>query len=537
MQANTLNELSTQQAQVLAHRIAYRTLQRDWSFAQIDASANRAANGLLSMGLRPGDRVAALTKQTPECIILLLGACKIGAVCMPVNWRLAAPELEFIFSNGAAKMLLCDEQFLELAASTPYAQQMTVVCTQGNDGHAADEANQANEVNDGRRGFLRWLAQFEASTPAYVTAPDETALQLYSSGTTGLPKGVELTHTNLLTCFQELGTEFGLDPRSIMLNTLPTFHISGVGLGLMTYSLGAQSVFHPDFDPRWILRAFGVYRISHVLFVPAMIQMLLNTEGVREADYSMLKQMSYGASPITDAVLIEAMRTFKCEFLQVYGLTETTGAITYLRADDHDPDGPRQYLLRAAGRAGAGVELRVVDSTSASDCADGEVGEVWIRSRQNMAGYWRNAHATAQAFPEGRDASGGWFRSGDAGYLRDGYLFIHDRIKDMIISGGENIYPAELENMLMQHPAIADCAVIGVPDERWGEAVKACVVLRKEHSATSSEIMAFSRDRMAHFKCPKSVDFLDMLPRNPSGKLLKYVLRQPYWVGRERQVN
>jgi acyl-CoA synthetase (AMP-forming)/AMP-acid ligase II len=296
-------------------------------------------------------------------------------------------------------------------------------------------------------------------------------------------------------------------------------------------------VFHPDFDPRWILRAFGTYRISHVLFVPAMIQMLLNTDGVRDADYSTLKQMSYGASPITDAVLIDAMRTFKCDFLQVYGLTETTGAITYLRSIDHDPDGPRKYLLRAAGKAGVGVALRIVDSARGADCMDGEVGEVWIRSRQNMAGYWRNDPATTQAFPEGRDARGGWFRSGDAGYLRDGFLFIHDRIKDMIISGGENIYPAELENMLMQHPAIADCAVIGVPDEQWGEAVKACVVLRKNLAASAAEIIAFSRERMAHFKCPKSVEFLDTLPRNPSGKLLKYVLRQPYWAGRERQVN
>ena len=264
---------------------------------------------------------------------------------------------------------------------------------------------------------------------------------------------------------------------------------------------------------------------------------LLNTTGVDSADYSSLKLISYGASPITDKVLINAMHTFKCGFLQVYGLTETTGAVTYLPPVDHDPNGPRQFLLRAAGRPGAGIAIRIVDAVTGKTCADGEVGEVWIQTLQNMVGYWRNPKATSQAFPEGRDSMGGWFCSGDAGYLREGYLFIHDRIKDMIISGGENIYPAEVENMLMQHPAIADCAVIGVPDERWGEAVKACVVLRKGANVSGDDIISFSRERMAHFKCPKSVDFLEVLPRNPSGKLLKYVMRKPFWEGRDRQVN
>ena len=249
-----------------------------------------------------------------------------------------------------------------------------------------------------------------------------------------------------------------------------------------------------------------------------------------------LQSISYGASPISESVLVAATRVFGCGFMQLYGLTETTGAIVYLPPADHDPSGPKAHLMRAAGRAGRLVGLRIVDNATGRDVPDGEVGEVWIRSPQNMRGYWRNPQATEQAFPEGRDAQGGWFRTGDAGTMREGYLFIQDRIKDMIISGGENIYPAEVENALMKHPAVADGAVIGVPDERWGETVKACVVLRPGAQATEREIIDFLRERIAHFKCPRSVDFCDTLPRNPSGKLLKYVLRQPYWQGRDRGV-
>ena len=247
--------------------------------------------------------------------------------------------------------------------------------------------------------------------------------------------------------------------------------------------------------------------------------------------------MYWRAAPISESVLAAATRLFGCGFMQLYGLTETTGAIVYLPPADHDPDGPRRHLMRSAGKAGRLVGLRIVDTASGRDQPEGEVGEIWIRSPQNMLGYWGNPEATAQAFPEGRDAQGGWFRTGDAGYLREGYLFIHDRIKDMVISGGENIYPAEVENALMKHPAVADCAVIGVPDARWGESVKACVVLREGATVTEREIIDFMRAQIAHYKCPKSVDFLAALPRNPSGKLLKYVLRQPYWAGRDRAVS
>jgi long-chain acyl-CoA synthetase len=265
--------------------------------------------------------------------------------------------------------------------------------------------------------------------------------------------------------------------------------------------------------------------------VPVVIQFLLMTPGVETCDFSTLRVLVYGASPIADKVLIQGMERFGCEFVQVYGLTETTGAITQLDGKDHDPVN-RPELLRSCGKPYPWVEFRVVDENGA-DVAVGGVGELWTRSHQNMKGYWNNPEATAQAV-----TPDGWFKTGDAGFTdEDGFLYLHDRVKDMIVSGGENVYPAEVENVLMKHPGIADVAVIGVPDDRWGEAVKAVVVRAVDSELTETDVVTFAREHLAGFKLPKSVDFTDMLPRNPSGKLLKRELREPYWEGVERRIS
>ncbi len=502
--------------------IAYRTPSRNWTMREVGEASDRIARGLKSLGVGPGDRVAALTKHTTECILLTLAACKIGAVFMPVNWRLAGPEVEFIVNNGRARFLVVDATFLPAVQKGAFPDVALTLVT--------DRA-------DGYRSLHDWAAGFEPLREHHAAASGDTALQLYSSGTTGLPKGVELTHANLLlprSLFHDIwGFRGG---KSVMFNALPSFHIAGMELALLTLLLGGETVLQPDFDPQKILPAIGEHRITHMFLVPAMIMVLVNTPGADRADYSSLERIAYGAAPISEKVLLDAMRVFGCGFLQVYGLTETTGAVTFLPPGDHVPNSARAHLLRSAGMALPGVELRIVDA-SGKDLPEGEVGEVWIRTAQNMKGYWNNPKATRDVFPEGQPADGGWFRSGDAGYLREGYLFIHDRIKDMIISGGENIYPAEVENALMKHPAVADVAVIGVPDEKWGESVKACVVLKAGASADAAAIIAFAREQIAHYKCPKSIDFLPALPRNPSGKLLKYQLRKPYWAGLERKVN
>ena len=502
--------------------VVYLTPSRDWTIREVQDASDRIARGLRSLGIGRGDRVAALTKHATECILLTLAACKLGAVFMPVNWRLAAPEIEFILTDGGAKFLMADAAFLPAVGKAALPALRLTVATDGAAGFTA---------------FHAWLAGFDPLGEHVTPAPGDTALQLYSSGTTGLPKGVELTHANLLLpvgMFRDIwGFEGG---KSVMFNALPAFHIAGIELALLTLLLGGVTVVQPDFDPQKIIPAIGRHRVTHMFLVPAMIMALVNTPGADQGDYSSLKCIAYGAAPISESVLLDAMRVFGCGFLQVYGLTETTGAVTYLPDEDHAPGGPRAHLLRAAGKPLPEVKLRIVDPASGRTVSDGEVGEIWIRSAQNMRGYWNNPKATRDAFPEGRE-DGGWFRSGDAGYLREGYLFIHDRIKDMIISGGENIYPAEVENALMKHPAVADVAVIGVPDAKWGEAVKAVIVLRPDNPATAEQIIAFAREQIAHFKCPKSIDFLAALPRNPSGKLLKFQLRKPYWEGLARQVN
>jgi long-chain acyl-CoA synthetase len=326
---------------------------------------------------------------------------------------------------------------------------------------------------------------------------------------------------------------FDIDSSSINLIALPTFHIGGAGYAIVGMAQGAPTVLLRDFDPAGVVEALQRHRITNTFFVPAMLAAMAAVPGAASGDYSALRSILYGASPITEETLKLVMRTFGCDFIQVYGMTETTGAITQLPAADHDPDGPRAALLRSAGKPFDWVEVRIVDPDTGADRAPREVGELWTRSPQNMLGYWNNPEATAATI--GAD---GWLRTGDAGYLDDeGYIFLTDRIKDMIVSGAENVYPIEVENVLATHEAVADVAVIGVPDDRWGETVKAVVVLRPGMAPDPAALIAYCRDRIAHFKCPTSVDFMDVLPRNPSGKILKRELREPYWRGRERRVN
>ncbi len=387
-------------------------------------------------------------------------------------------------------------------------------------------------------GYEDWIADQPEKDPGHVPDAREVALQLYTSGTTGLPKGVMLSNANLATAIGGADLTFNIDDDIVSLVAMPLFHIGGSGWALCAMSRGGKSVILRDTDASELVRLVGTERITHMFVVPALLMFMLALPGIADADTSSLREIFYGASPIAEEVLVSCLRVFKCRFAQVYGMTETTGAICALVSEDHDPDGPRRHLLRSAGKALPNVELRIVDPDTGSDLANGSVGELWTRSPYTMLGYWEKPEETRHVIDADR-----WLRTGDAGYIDDeGYLFLSDRIKDMIVSGGENVYPAEVENVLLSHVAVSDAAAIGVPDDRWGETVKAIVVpavnvSSADRDALALEIIEYCRGRLAHYKCPTSVDFAEVLPRNPSGKILKRELREPYWRGRDRHIH
>jgi acyl-CoA synthetase (AMP-forming)/AMP-acid ligase II len=501
---------------------AFITPLRTWTYAQVDAQSSRVAQGLAAEGVGRGDAIACLTRHAAECVVLLLAAGKLGAVLSPMNWRLAARELEYVIGVTRPKVLVADA-FLE-----PVLEEV-----------AMRDVRRRLVTEDGGRqdSFSAWAGQFRAEDPGVEPGLEASAARLFSSGTTGLPKAVDLSHRGMLTQCEAWTPLFGYQPGStIHLNVLPTFHVSGIVNALWMLYIRGVAVFYPQFDAREWLEAVARHRVTDSFVVPAMLRAMMELPDIGLHDMTSLRSIGYGGSPIDEALLKRCLEVLGCGFLQVFGMTECSGTVTLLPAADHDPGGARAPLLRSVGKAGPHISLRIVDPASGVDCVEGEVGEVWIRSPQNMSGYFGNEEATAAAFPEGRDSSGGWLRSGDAGYLDGGYLFLHDRIKDMIISGGENIYPVEVESVIAAHEAVAEVAVIGVPSEKWGETVKACVVLKANVMASEQDLIAFTRSRLAHYKCPTSVDYIEALPRNPSGKVLKRILRDPYWKGHTRPI-
>ena len=494
--------------------------ERRLTWSQLYRRSCQVANLFAAAGVGAGDRVAFLDKNGIEHFEVFYGASLLNAVSVDINWRLAAPEVEYIVNDAQAKVLVVGPDLVPvLEAIRANLTTITTVLVIGDDYESAVDAQQSDD-------------------PGATMMSEDIAFQLYSSGTTGRPKGVMLTNANFFGLLPMAKEIWELDSSSINLIAMPLFHIGGGGWATAGMYEGCTSVILRELDPAALIRMFGELKVTHAFLVPAVLQFMLMVPGAEEADYSSLKVFVYGASPISEDVLARSVAMFKCKFWQAYGLTETTGAVVNLPPTDHDLSGPHRHRLRSCGLPGPGVELRIVDTDSVADgigtdCAQGEVGEIWIRSSQVMKGYWNMPEETAVSI-----TPDGWFRSGDAGYLdADGYLYIHDRVKDMIVSGGENVYPAEVENVLMGHPAIADVAVIGVPHDRWGETAKAMVVARPGVTVTEQDIIDYARERLARFKCPTSVDWLEVLPRNPSGKILKKDLRAPYWEGRSRNVN
>ena len=517
----TLADVVRAQAAQRRDAIAFEFEGRQTSFKDLDLNASRVANGFRALGVKPHERIAYLGKNSDVYFELLLGAIKARVVVVPVNWRLAGPEIAFIIDNCNAAVLFVGPEFIDQVRGIQArlsGVRAILTCEGG-----------APEWPD----YPGWRHAQVADDPMLQLTEQDIALQLYTSGTTGKPKGAMLSHANFLSLVRA-GKDDPPDwsiwsEEDVSLVAMPVFHIGGSGWGLAGVYHGAKGVIAREFDPSRILDFFEQSRITKLFMVPAAMQFVVRQPRAREVDFSRLKYMLYGASPIPAALLKECISVFKCGFVQVYGMTETTGGIVALPPEDHIEGLNR---MRSAGKALAGVELAILDPDG-HKLPPGAVGEIAVRSGSNMVGYWNLPEATARTL----DADN-WLRTGDAGYMdEDGYLYIHDRIKDMIISGGENIYPAEVESAICDHPDVAEVAVIGVPDDIWGEAVKAVVAMRPGKMATAAELIAFTRERIAAFKAPKSVDFIAALPRNASGKILRRQLRDPYWEGKARQVN
>ncbi len=518
-----LADMLRQQAADRPDKIAFKFEGDAVSFAALDHGARQVGNGLVGLGLEPGERVCYLGKNSHAYFEMLMGVSRAGGVTCPINWRLAGPEIAYILNDARARILFVGPEFTGAvrAIRDELDTVETIIVMEGPDGAWP--------------GYAQWRDAQNTTDIQVPRAFGDDALQLYTSGTTGHPKGAVLSNRALI------GPRIERAPESrpvwnrwsagdVSLVAMPCFHIGGTGWGLTGLFEGATGVVMREFDPLKVLDFIDEHRISKMFMVPAAMKIVVEQPRAREVDFSPLKYMLYGASPIPLDLLRTCMDVFGCGFVQMYGMTETTGTIVALPPEDHDPAGNEK--MRSAGKALEGVEIAILDADG-NRLPPREVGEIAARSIQNMSGYWNLPEATARTL----DADG-WLRTGDAGYMdEDGYVYIHDRVKDMIISGGENIYPAEVENAIFGHPKLADVAVIGVPDERWGEAVKAVVVPKPGETVSADEVIAFARNRIAAFKCPKSVDIIDALPRNPSGKILRKDLRAPYWADKERAVN
>ncbi|MBY4636211.1 fatty acid--CoA ligase [Sphingopyxis sp. XHP0097] len=500
-------------AQERGDRTAMREEDRSYSHAELDALTRKVASALIAAGVQKGERIAWIGKNSDLYFILFYGAARAGIVMAPIGWRLSPAEWAFIVNDTRARLVFAGPGFEDLAEKLA---------------GRLDHDPQIVTAGAAR-------AMIDAATPRDFDAsgPDDAVLQLYTSGTTGNPKGAVLSNRNLFA-LRRHSDDLDLpytkwDDDEAVLVAMPCAHIGGTGLGIMALAAGIPGIILAEFNPDGVFDAVEKHGVTRFFMVPAALHMLLMHPRCASVDYSRLRYILYGAAPMPLELLRQCIKMFGAQFIQAYGMTETTGTICMLPPEDHDPEGNAR--MRSAGKPLPGVEIRIL-GPDGRHCAVGEVGEVVTRSSNNMIGYWNLPDATARTMEDG------WIRTGDAGYLdADGYLFIHDRMKDMIITGGENVYPAEVESAIFGHPAVQEVAVFGVPDEKWGEAVKAAVVAKPGETVDEAAIIAWARERIAPFKCPRSVDVIAALPRNASGKILRKDLRAPYWEGHERMVN
>jgi len=490
---------------------------RVFSFAELNQRAERVAAALAQDGVGAGARVAHCAQADEAYYDFLFGTVKNRAAFVPLNWRLSLPEIVAILNDSEAEILFLGPHYEGwVPALREGCSGLRRIVTLGG-------------AAGGDIAYAAWLAAAPPARRVQTPCADDDVVQLYTSGTTGTPKGVVLTNANYSAIVQR-GVEAGWDwtQQDRVLMCMPLFHVGGVNGVMVAIWCGACSVLSARADVATIIDYLQRYHITVTFLAPAVIAAVARAVGAPTPALSAVRKIYYGTAPISETTLREARTAFCAGLAQGYGLTETAGGMTYLSPSDHDQGGPR---LRSCGKPNAGTELRIA-GPDGRFLPVGESGEIVMRGPTLMKAYWKRPEDTAAAMV------GGWFHTGDVGYFdADGYLYIHDRLKDMIVTGGENVYPTEVENVLVKHPAILEATVVGVPDPRWGEAVKAVVVLKPGQTASPNEIIAFARAHLAGYKLPKSIDFVDSVPRNALGKVLRREVRNRYWAGRVRLIN
>jgi long-chain acyl-CoA synthetase len=480
------------------------------TYKELDERTNRLANALIGLGLKKGDRVTILAENTYKYMEVYFAAAKLGASVTPLNVRLADKEMVYIANNCEATAYFAGEGFEERSLGLK------------KDLPAITHWISLDKKTDGFMFYEDLLKDSQDVDPMVEVDENEMAVLMYTGGTTGLPKGVMLSHRNIMTAMYGMIIGFSFTFKDTVCYILPLFHIAFWPV-LCHLMVGGTTVILRRADVGEILRAIDTYKCTFTCMVPTILTWLIDDPRLGQFDLSSLRLINYAGSPIPLEVLKKCIQKFGYIFMNGYGLTEAAPFVTTLSKEDHFLEGPRSKLLASCGKAGLPLEVRVVDEAD-TPLKPGEVGEIAIRGKNVMMGYWKNPELTAQAL------RGGWLHTGDVGTMdEDGYVYLLDRKADMIITGGENVYPKETEDSLYEHPAVKECAVVSAPDDRWGERVQAVVVLKEGQQVSPEELINHCKGRLAGYKCPKGVEFWKELPKTPIGKILRKDVKKHFW--------
>ena len=489
----------------------------------------RLAGALRDAGVRPGDRLAVLDLNHLATIELTLAASSIGAATVPANFRLSPDQIRYILEDSWPVILFQGAELADVAAAAGADSLVPRRVVIGGDSDEYEPFLAAGQPDEGASVSQHSASQNSASPDS--ASPDDVCLVMYTSGTTGRPKGAQLTHRGVIAHSAACCAAMSIGADTVSLVPMPLFHVGGSCYAQVGIHGGARTILLRDPTPAALFGAIAS-GATHTFIVPTVIHGVLAAGEQAITAFGALKSISYGAAPMPLPMLRQALDAWpRTELVQVYGMTELSGVATLLTGEAHR-DAAHPERLASGGLPLPGVEVRVVDPVTLEDVKPGERGEIWFRSAQAMRGYLNRPEATAET-----KTADGWIRSGDIGRADDaGFIYVLDRVKDMIITGGENVYGPEVENVLNACPGVSEGVIIGIPDDRWGESVKAVVVRAAGAELSADDVIAFCRARLAHYQSPTSVDFVEVLPRSATGKVLKRALREPYWLGRERAI-